>query len=305
MSSERPDICVAHLVRHANDLTALREFIDSYRAHPAGAPHDLVIIFKGFRSPADVKAHEALLAGLDWQPFFVDDTGFDIGSYLKTANRFPHMYFCFLNSFSRIEKPDWLGILLRNLQQPGVGIVGATGSWQSISADYRALDAAHPRHNLRFWKRWIIAVDLHFKERFTQRIFDPQIGFPDFPNPHLRTNALLVARTTLLGLHIGGIRDKWDTFRLESGRHSLTARILRSGLRVLVVGADGLGYEPEHWPGSRTFWIHEQENLLVSDNQTRSYSAGNEVQRQRLAHRAWRLFPDGRSGSVFADEWRS
>jgi len=303
VSGEASSICVAHLVRHTNDLSALREFIDSYRAHPAGAPHDLVIIFKGFRSPADVKAHEALLADLAWQPFFVDDTGFDIGSYLKAANHFQHNYFCFLNSFSRIEKPDWLGILLRNLQQPGVGIVGATGSWQSISADYQALDAIHPRHRMRFWKRWIIAADLCFKERFKQRIFDRDIGFPGFPNPHLRTNAILVARATLLGLDIGGIRDKWETFRLESGRRSITARLLMSGFRVMVAGADGNGYEPERWPESRTFWIHEQENLLVSDNQTRSYSEGDDRDRQRLSHRAWRLFPDGRPGSAFADEW--
>ena len=303
MSGEGSDICVAHLVRHANDLAALREFIDSYRAHPAGAPHDLVIIFKGFRSPADVKAHEALLAGLAWQPFFVDDTGFDIGSYLKTANHFEHRYFCFLNSFSRIEKPDWLGILLRNLQQPGVGIVGATGSWQSISDDYHILDAFHPRHRMVFWKRWIIATDLKLKDLFIHHIFNVHTGFPGFPNPHLRTNAFLIARETLLGLGIAGIRNKWDTFRLESGKRSLTRRIQQKGLRVLVAGADGRGYDPEDWLASGTFWVKEQENLLVSDNQTRNYTTGDRTLREHLSHRAWRRFPDGREGSSFVDPW--
>jgi hypothetical protein len=59
------------------------------------------------------------------------------------------------------------------------------------------------------------------------------------------------------------------------------------GLNVLVVGRDGRAYSPEEWPQSNTFWQSNQENLLVADNQTRSYSNGSDYTRLVLAHYAW------------------
>ncbi len=41
-------IAVIHLVRQANGLPAFRAFLDSYRRHPAGIAHQLVLLCKGF-----------------------------------------------------------------------------------------------------------------------------------------------------------------------------------------------------------------------------------------------------------------
>jgi hypothetical protein len=38
------------------------------------------------------------------------------------------------------------------------------------------------------------------------------------------------------------------------------------GFQVLVAGNDGKCYKLEDWLRSRTFWLGEQENLLVADN---------------------------------------
>jgi hypothetical protein len=296
-------ICVAHLVRHSNDIAALRAFVDSYRVHAAGIPHELLIIFKGFRTPGDVSAHEALLEGIAHRKAFVDDSGYDIGSYLNIGRQYEYEYFLFLNSFCRIERSGWLEAMAGNIARPGVGIVGATGSWQSARSDYYLIDAFHPRHKMVFYKRWIIATDLQIKNILINKVFNPHIGFPLFPNYHIRTNAFLIARKTWLNLTVGRMRNKWDALRFESGARGMTRQILRAGHEALVVGADGRGYKPEAWLQAGTFWIKEQENLLVSDNQTRTYAKGDAATRASLSHHAWRRFPDGREGSVFVDPW--
>jgi hypothetical protein len=59
------------------------------------------------------------------------------------------------------------------------------------------------------------------------------------------------------------------------------------GLRVLVAGRNGRAYESSEWPASRTLWQGNQENLLVDDNQTRSYQEGDDDVRRALSGFAW------------------
>lgn len=294
--SAAPGICVAHLVRKVNDLAAMRAFAESYRAHPAGAAHELLVIYKGFDGEADAAEHETLLSGISHKRMFVDDTGFDIGSYLAAARSTPCDYFCFLNSFSRIECDGWLAQLSAHAVRPDVGIAGATGSWQSIETDFHDVAAVHLRRPRPFYKRWILAGMLRC--RYYYRVWG---RFPAFPNPHLRTNAFMVARRLFLELRVPRLRGKWDAYRFESGMASLTRQVLSMGLKALVVGADGRGYAPEEWLQSGTFWTKDQENLLVSDNQTRAYAEADTTERTRLSHHAWRRFPDGREGSFFPE----
>ena len=50
---------------------------------------------------------------------------------------------------------------------------------------------------------------------------------------------------------------------------------------------DGKGYDISHWKESRTFWIAEQENLLISDNQTALYHNADSSYRKILSNNAW------------------
>jgi hypothetical protein len=67
----------------------------------------------------------------------------------------------------------------------------------------------------------------------------------------------------------------------------MTKQLLAAGLKVLVVGRDGRGYEVGEWAQSGTLWQGEQTNLLVSDNQTRDYEAGNTFYRTVISRGAW------------------
>jgi hypothetical protein len=274
-----PQLCVAHLVRRANPISALKAFLDSYARCPSGIPHDLLIIFKGFSRPSDLAPYEACLAGVGHRRVFVSDYGFDVRPYLKVVREQPYRYFMFLNSFSQVLVPGWLDLLFRHAGKPRVGLVGATGSHQSIVSDAPVL-----------WAERRAAVNALRRARYVLSIWR---RFPEFPNHHVRTNGFLASRDVLLHVRHAPILTKWAAYRFESGVGSMTRQVVGAGLIPLLAGADGRAYAPADWPQAKTFWISRQENLLVSDNQTRAYADGDGEVRERLAYFAWHRRPDG------------
>ena len=78
-----------------------------------------------------------------------------------------------------------------------------------------------------------------------------------------------------------------DAYRFECGRKSMTNQIKKIKLEPILVGKDGVSYSIDKWANSQTFWISNQENLLVSDNQTAIYQNANELYRQHLSRLAW------------------
>ena len=73
-------IGVVHLVRQCNEISAFREFIDSYRSHPAGIEHDLILVFKGFDNETIPDEYRENLSSIRHQALFVGDEGFDLGA---------------------------------------------------------------------------------------------------------------------------------------------------------------------------------------------------------------------------------
>jgi hypothetical protein len=288
-----PRIAVVHLVRKKNGVDPLKRFLASYQRCPAGAEHELVLLFKGFSGAADLAGYDSALAAVAHRPLFVPDRGLDLHAYFEAFARLEHEHFCFLNSYSRVLAPDWLAKLYRWIATEGVGLVGATGSCQRIADPDAAISApaAPDRTLLRriadAWRKGSLAQHAGFALLRLARVWDPARDFPPFPNYHLRTNAFMAARSTLARVRPGPIRTKISAYRFESGNDSLTRRVRRLGLRVLVVGRDGEAYDPERWHLSNTFRQSRQENLLVADNQTDAYEAADSASRSEVSRHSW------------------
>lgn len=267
------DICVVHLARKKNGLEPFRHFLTSYLENPAGVDHDLLVIYKGFNLEADISPYENLLQDVPHSFLTVADVGFDLRPYFIAAEKYNSKYFCFLNSFSLILDKDWLLKLYRHINQPGVGLVGATGSWGSIGSG--AKTRKYPiyerlaRFVLRKWRG---------------------IHFDSFPNYHLRTNSFMIARNNMLKIRCGTLLTKKQMYRLESGKNSITKQIEQMGLKVIVIGKDGKGYNKYEWNVSNTFWRGTQDNLLIADNQTRKFDTASPEWRRK-----WELFAWGAS----------
>jgi hypothetical protein len=301
------DIAVVHLVWAPLGLATLQRFLASYARHRAGLEHRLVILCNGFDGPHDRRLAEIdrALAAVEHERLSTPRPLLDLEAYRFAAATLQAHLLCFVNSFSEILHDDWLGRLAATLREPRIGAVAATGSWGS--------HASHMRYNLGLGGPYArvfpgreptqrvfaalagqpgaaqerpsaIAVALHTALTTARQT----IGFAQFPAPHLRTNGLLIERERWLALcPAGALRDKLATHRLEGGRRSITARLRSDGLDVAIVGRDGRAYRGEDWPSSFTFWQGEQQNLLIADNQTRTYQEGDALRRRVLSAYAW------------------
>jgi hypothetical protein len=307
------DIGVVYLCRHAEGEPPVRNFVSTYRARPAGAAHDLHVIFKGFPDQRALAGSRALFAGLPVNAIELDDTGYDIGSYLAAARAVSNSRLIFFNGFTEFLADDWLQKFDNAMNAPRVGLVGATGSWQSLSSYYEVL----------------IRLGLHEVRQLSDRLAKrpPRAGGstecdqtiqgsgegrraaalgrglylllrPDryllslyeygrYPNPHLRSNAFMIERARFLALHTPSFARKSGAYRFESGRRSMTRQIMAQGLRPVVVDRDGAIYDIPEWKAASTYWVDRQANLIAADRRTNQYADGSEDRRTRLRDYAW------------------
>jgi hypothetical protein len=96
------------------------------------------------------------------------------------------------------------------------------------------------------------------------------------PNPHLRTNGLMI---NPLRLHqFGDVTNRRECYEFEHGYTSLYNTLQRQRLECLVVGVNGQGFQTHEWPSSATYRSGKQANLMVADKQTDAWQAGSQEQ---------------------------
>jgi hypothetical protein len=299
-------LLLVHLVRRHNGPAPLKRFLESYTAHPPGADHELLLALKGFDAPPDAEPSLAAARsrGLDPGHIYLPDDGMDLTAYARVVSAVPAERYCFVNSFSRVLADRWLGQLSAALDQPGVALAGATGSWAShqdfrryqlhLRSGYDDVFEGREATRLGFLtlarQRTPTKRDngrLAFKAIAALDMVRDRNAFDPFPAPHLRTNAFIAERGLMVELGVPRIRRKRDAYRLESGPASFTRRVEDLGARAVVVGRDGSLYDSPHWHESITFWQGTQQNMLVADNQTDDYANAEPRVRQLLSQFAW------------------
>ena len=298
---------VVYLYRFAEGKAPVHRFLESYKRHPAGLAHDLHVIFKGFPNRGALDSARALFGSTSFNAIEVDDAGYDIGSYFSAASVIANPQLLFFNTFSELLADNWLEHFGKALDLPGVGLVGATGSWQSGSSGYEAALLRVLRRPKYYLSRYFGStvstssgssgqadgdgpIDLRRLVRRVSRVSLYPLRVYEFgrhPNPHIRTNAFMVRKDVFLSLRGTAFKGKMDAYRFESGRHSMTKQVIARGLRPVVVDRWGRTYEIPDWRSSSTFWIDLQDNLLVADNQTNNYAAGSSERRKILKNHAW------------------
>jgi hypothetical protein len=265
-------IGLVHLVWAPLGLGPLQRFLRSYHAHPGGIEHELTIVLNGARATdSDGESLRgrllAELEGTDHRLIEPDRPVLDLPAYGIAARTLEHARLCFLNSHSVILADGWLGALSGALDEPDVGLVGATASWES--------QAEWVRGRALYWPYQLAGV------RTARR------DYPRFPNPHIRTTGFMVERDTLLDMDLQAAVDKRATYLLESGHNSITRRIWERREKTLVVGRNGVSYSVEQWPSAHAFRSGGQKNLLIADNRTRDWEESSPRLRRRLSRDAW------------------
>lgn len=306
------------MCRLADGELAARKFIASYLAHPAGTDHELHVIFKGFPDQHTLTLRQSLFTGLSINPIELEDKGYDVGSYFAAAKLISNSRLIFFNGYTELLADNWLRKFDDTLSLPGVGVVGATGSWQSLSSYYEVLirlgldeitrlpvylpsllgrtrsephsarrmngseirENGNGRHATAFRRGLYLLLrpDWYFLKLYE---------YGRYPNPHIRTNSFMIERSRFLALDQPSFEHKSGAYKFESGRRSMTRQILAQRLRPVVIDRAGKAYEVAEWKTSSTYWAGRQVNLIAADNRTRQYANGSSELRVRLQDYAW------------------
>jgi len=266
---------IFHLIRAANGLEVFRTFVDSIRAAPPTCAWTLELILKGFPNTDATGPYLALAKGLPVHTCSIDDSGFDISSYFTAVRRTAHDTAMFFNSFCELVEPRWFEIFATAFAPTTVGLVGATGSLESVVRNHLIYGGTSRSLALRA-KNYALSAGL-------------AVVFPPFPNAHVRTNAFMIKRDAFLSTHAPGIKTRFGALVYESGWTSLTRQIRARGLATLIVDRQGRSFEPDQWGASRTFRSGHQENVVVRDNRITEYETAT-AERQELLR--WLAFGD-------------
>lgn len=329
-------IAVIYLARSAEgSILDVAKFFASYQKYPAGIPHSLYVIRKGFgeRTGAE-KGIEVITEPFGPTFFDVPDDGFDINAYLEISHHIDEDYVCFFNTFSEILAPNWLKFLSEQVIRPNVGIAGCTASYESLITSHRAMSKAvwlsvvkkvefdphlydffQPEidNHTSLWKDQsdalgLSSTDLEYGNRFTENRFksldaDFEEGwqsaidkggpleilanFQPFPNPHIRSNGFIIDRKRLLQIAPRIEYTKDACVKFESGIEGLSARILAEGQDLILIDKKGKAFNQNNWWKSLTFRLGNQEDLIVSDNQTNKFEELSEKLRIRDSYFSW------------------
>jgi hypothetical protein len=250
------DAVVVHLVWGPLGLEPVDRFVAAYRAYDAGAPHRLLVVLNGFGAGDDASAVRERFAALDVHELRLESPCIDLAAYRRAIDEVDAAWLLFLNSYSEPLDDGWLAKPLEHLSRPGVGLVGATASYEGTPAG------------------------------ITERLLRRR-AICRFPNPHIRTNAFMLAGPLARELDWGDVRSKRRAWALENGPRSLTSQVRARGLDAVVVGRDGKAYPRDQWRAAAVFRAGGQENLLVSDNRTREYAEATPARRRELERLAW------------------
>ena len=279
---EKNKIAVIYLMWLPYGMEHFNSFIESYLKYPAGEDHQLVICFNGWKDDNDLIDYVNQL-----KKYSIDvkllkmPAGQDIQAYIYSSQNTDTTYQLFFNTFSILQTNGWLEKYYNVIKDQEVGLISATSSNQS---NYSTVFQTH-------LFKWEFAQGFLYNYRkyklFIKAFFYWRFLFKPYPNPHVRTTGFMVRREEFLAINPGMINNKFKAYQFESGRKGMTNYYLKKGLKVLVMDKYGKTYGPDEFKNSCTFWIGEQENLLVSDNQTRIYRDADPAYRKLLTKLAW------------------
>jgi hypothetical protein len=300
-----------YLARASEPEQSVRAFIESYQRHPAGTDHDLVVIYKGGDK------HRHLFGDLEHHAVVVVDTGLDITAYLNFAAQDTHRTLCFANTHTVLQCDGWLQHLSNGLIKPVAGLVGATASYESIATSWALMSKiiwmvtnGQPfDQNIAAHFSWYIKQ--HAPEWLERRVmygqppsedawqifwaslqesgkpFQHMNRFPKFPNPHIRTNVFMIERERLLAFNFGPIETKDHALAFESGRDSLTTRVINAGMKPLLVDSKGDTFPIPEWKNSKTFRLGDQQDLINTDNQSEAWMRLGRTERDTYTMMSW------------------
>ncbi len=280
------EIAIIFIAWFPYGLNPVRRFLESYKQYTSKSnSFCLYVILKDFPENANhiIEEYHKELNKLDkkWKTLNFNG-GFDIDAYRYAATHIKCDYICFLNTNSVILTPNWIEkIISPMVNNPKIGAVGATGSYQSY------VNTVFIQNKIYYDKTKNFKANFRKYKLFLKSIFYYSLHFQLFPNAHIRTNAFAIRQNDFLNLTFKPILKKYDAYRFESGRNGISQQLIKSGFIICIADKDGNTYMVDEWHKSKIYWQENQEQLIIADNQTQIYAEASQKDKQIYNRLAW------------------
>jgi len=269
----RDNLIVVYLCYYKNNFTHVDKFINNYKKYKSGINHNLLICFKNLD-------HEKIIflkkkfKKIKYN-FVIDNFGdYDIGSYFRLAKKYKKKNLFFVGSYSYPAINNWLKIIYNNFANNT--LISSAGSYQSLTSD--AFNNSY-RYNNNFIYNFLLRIIFFLKNL---------IYFPIFPNPHVRTNSFLIKAKDLLKYPYKlNYKRKFDCWRFESGRHSLTNFFKKKRFNIIVVNSKSNIFNKNSWKYSDTYFYKEQKSIIIKDKHTDLFNNSNKRDKLKLEKMVW------------------
>jgi hypothetical protein len=280
-----PNLAIVYLIREqGGGWPSIERFIKELRTQPKLLGCEIVFVIKGLFDADHLSWIRQVAKEIGVQCFDLPDDGYDWGAYIRVAAQVHHEWLLLLNTHSEPKIKNWLTLYSDLLRQDNIelGAVSSTASMES-HVPYWDKPLTRTRLGERVVQRiWRILSSVFFRAR-------KRLNYSEFPNPHLRSNALMLRRQDFLD-YASTCKfpvSKDDVLKMESGRSSLTRFLLGRYRRLVVLDCNGKAWESHEWAMSETFRSGTQKNLLIADNQTRAYQNSNARLQASLSVITW------------------
>jgi hypothetical protein len=266
--------------KFAEDINCIKKFYFSYSSHRAGVAHKLFILIKGPLADKSIKIIRKVVPS-NVSIIKLKDKGYDLGSFTEFARYRAESHMFILNQHSVILIQNWLKIYNNVLKKTKSKIVASTSSMSSLANPYNL----EINNLISFVKYFLIIIFNKIKSKYYYS------AFPKYPNPHIRTNAILIKTTLWLEYFKDlDIKSKSQCYEIESGKNSFYNFLKKKKEKIIIVRKDAK-YVASHlkWKNFVPFRNSNQKfKLIISDNQTRFYENANVKKKNQLEKESWR-----------------
>jgi hypothetical protein len=261
-------ILVCYLLTKFDNKKTLLNFIYNYKKNNSGLKHNLLICFKLLNS-IQINSFKNILSNIEYIDY-IDNSklnDYDLGSYMRVAQKYPSSIIFFLNSHSYPIRKNWLKKMLSHYKNKT--LIGTTASNESLLTSLRL-------------KRFYKFFSYFYKLLKYKKKFNP------FPNPHIRTSGFLIKGSDYISfIKNKKITNKEDAWSVESGINGLTNYFKRKKYNIFIINSDGLKFTESSWKLSETYNYLKQSKSLISDKHTRKYLKLSLSKRLIASYNSW------------------
>ena len=275
----KTEIIIIYLSTKYSKICDLNRFLRFYKKFKAGSKHKLIICFKQL-SKKELTRRLRLIKKIDYfiDPANVNDH--EWGTLKRICQIYNKSYIFFMNDYSYPITTNWLKYF--NKFKKKKMIIGCTAS---KSSNY---DNSFYRNHKDNYFVAILKIVYFF---FT---------IPKFPNPHLRSNAFLIkAKYYLEFIKNKKINYKIQSLVLESGYNGFTNFFIKKKYKIKVLDRFGILYDIHSALLSKTFASYNQEGLIISDKQTRSYDKLDLKKKEKKRKQSWGNYEKKSSKKIY------